>query len=214
MNEIAKAFEAETGVLIRFNFASSGTLARQIEHGAEPSLFISANKKWSDYVSEQDLTEKGWENCVARNALVVVAPKDSELALFTFADELLSKLNGKLAIGDPRHVPAGEYAMQALEKGQLVKGVETNLLPTKDVRSALMVVELGEAKLGMIYKTDALKSKKVKIVSNIPEDFHEEIGYYVSILREKNKGNALMFYNFIKSEPAKTIWTKHGFLIE
>ena len=212
MSEIAKAFEAETGEVVRFNFASSGTLARQIEHGAEPSLFISANKNWSDYLSKKNYTVE--EDCIVGNSLVVVASKESDLVPFSFEEEMLSKLEGRLAIGDPRHVPAGEYAMQAFEGSNLVKDLQDNLLPAKDVRSALMVVELGEVALGIVYKTDALKSEKVKIVSEIPSELHDTIGYHAAILKGKNQSNVLLFYNFISSESAQKNWTKHGFLIE
>lgn len=214
-SEIAAEFENKHDVEVKLNFASSGTLARQIEHGANPSLFLSANKKWVGYLNNINKTYPEYEREIAGNSLVVIAPKNSELDAFSFEPlpNFPALFKGRLSLGDPKHVPAGEYAMQAINKGGFKSEIEPRLLPTKDVRSALLVVELGETEAGIVYKTDALKSKKVKIVAEIPEEFHQPIAYYLAVLKSKNNKNTMAFYDFMSSETSQKIWVKHGFKV-
>lgn len=213
--EIADNFEAEKRVDVKLNFASSGTLARQIEHGASPSLFISANKKWVTYLNEKGKTLPKYEKLIAANSLVVVAPINSKIDSFSFDNgvDLSRMFKGRLAVGDPKHVPAGEYAMQSINKMNLANELGNRLLPAKDVRSALMVVELAEVEMGIVYKTDAIESKKVKILANIPDDWHDPISYYLSVLND-NDEKARLFYAYLSSETAKKIWLKNGFKVD
>lgn len=214
MTEIGNAFEAETGMTVQFNFASSGTLARQIEHGAHASVFISANNKWVDYVIKNQGIAKFNSKSIAQNSLVLASPYSSSVSDIPFDKKVTAHFSGRLAMGDPRHVPAGEYAAQALSAIGLGDVLEKRLIPTKDVRSALMLVELGEVEWGIVYKTDAIKSEKVKIVSEVPTDLHETIAYYAANLEGKNDNKTRLFYTFISSAQAQVIWTKHGFIFE
>lgn len=215
VSDLAKEFEAKNNVKVHINFASSGTLARQIEHGANPSLFLSANKKWVSYLNEIGKTQAEYERVIAGNSLVVISPNDSEIDTFVIEPQLSfpEKFKGRISMGDPKHVPAGDYAMQAIEKMGCKSEIETRLLPAKDVRSALLVVELGETEAGIVYKTDALKSEKVKIVAEIPANYHTPIVYYLSVLKEKNNKNTQLFYDFINSETSRKTWVKHGFKV-
>jgi molybdate transport system substrate-binding protein len=215
ISEIAENFEKEKGIKVKLNFASSGTLARQIEHGANPSLFISANKKWVKYLNEEGRTRQNYEKPIASNSLAVVAPINSQIDSFSFnsSTDFLSKFKGRLSVGDPKHVPAGEYAMQVILKMDCAEDLKYRLLPAKDVRSALMVVELGETELGIVYRTDALESKKVKLVAEIPQDMHDPILYYLTVLEETDP-NARLFYAYLNSENSKKVWLKYGFKLE
>ncbi len=215
LSEISNEFETETGIKVKLNFASSGTLARQIEHGANPSLFISANKKWLTYLNETGKLNSEFEKKIAGNSLVIIAPLHSKLDSSSFEDalDILNTFSGRLSLGDPKHVPAGEYAMQAIKKFGLDNKISGRLLPAKDVRSALMVVELGESELGIVYKTDAFKSEKVKILKEIPTSFHAPISYYLSVLNSKDE-KAKLFYAYLSSETSNNIWLKNGFKIE
>lgn len=212
--EIAEEFEAETNINVQLNFASSGTLVRQIEHGANPSLFISANKKWVSYLSEMAKTLPEYDKEVAGNSMVVIVPKTSGLDSLTFSPGLAQYFTGRLSVGDPKHVPAGDYAMQAIVNVGLQEELKDRLLPAKDVRSALLVVELGEAEMGIVYKTDALKSEKVKVVAEISSELHTSIGYFVSVFKKSNNNNTMLFYEFLNSETSKKIWVENGFKFE
>lgn len=214
ITELSEIYEFEHNINIQLNFASSGTLARQIEHGAQPSIYISANEKWIDYLADLKMLIPESKQKIAGNSLVVIVPEDSMLDSLSFKKDFAEMSTGRLAMGDPKHVPAGEYAWQAVQNGGYAKHLEKRTIPTKDVRSALMIVELGEAEMGIVYKTDALKSGKVKIVSEIPEGLHSPIGFFASILKDKSDRKTELFYNFLTSKNAKTIWVKHGFKIE
>ena len=214
VTELAEIYKTENDVDIKLNFASSGTLARQIEQGAQPAVYISANEKWVDYLINLDLAVSDSKVKVVGTSMVVVAPFDSESDTITFLDHFPGQFEGRLSIGDPKHVPAGDYAWKAIKSGGYAAALSSRILPAKDVRSALMVVELGEVEMGIVYKTDALKSKKVKIVSIVPGSLHPPIGFYASILKNKNNEQTRLFYSFLSSEKAKGVWIKHGFNIE
>lgn len=214
ISELAGQFEATNNVDIQLNFASSGTLARQIEHGAQAAVYISANEKWVDYLGGLNILVVESKQKIAGNSLAVIVPLDSQIDSLSFEDNFPGTFKGRLSIGEPKHVPAGDYAWQSIVQGDYVNDLENRILPAKDVRSALMVVELGEVEMGIVYKTDALKSEKVKIVGVISETLHSPIGFFSSILKRNNNEQTQLFYNFLTSKEAKLIWIKHGFNIE
>lgn len=213
ISEITNDFEQEFNADVKLNIASSGTLARQIEHGANPSIYISANKKWIDYLNQKNLIISETEKVIAGNSMVLVVPADSELNSTGFPPKTpLPKLfNGKLSVGDPNHVPAGSYALQILKNLGYENELEPRFLPAKDVRSALMVVELGEVEAGIIYKTDALRSKKVKIITEFPDSLYNPVNYYITIMEGQKNKNSLSLYNYILSDEVKQVWKKYGF---
>lgn len=214
MSEIGEAFELQHGIVVQLNFASSGTLARQIEHGAAPSIYFSANEKWVDYLIIEEIVSADTKAKVVGNALVLIVPKTNAKDTMIFGTEFPDQFTGRLAIGNPKHVPAGEYAWQSLQNLGLQDKLSDRILPTKDVRSALMMVEMAEVEMGIVYKTDALKSEKVKIVAEVPSDMHKPIAYFASILNENNNKQSQLFYKFLTSNRAREIWIKNGFSID
>jgi len=212
ISELIQVYESSHKVKVKTNMASSGTLARQIEQGGNADIFISANKSWADYVNRLGVVISGVNVEIARNELVLIAPLDSSL------DSVLINSNtdwnaligdGRLSMGDPIHVPAGMYAKQSLEYYETYDQLKRKILPSKDVRSALMMVEMGESPLGIVYRTDAMKSTKVKVVSVFPEDSHQPIVYLAGVC--SNNVSVKEFYSFLNSEEAKAIWYKYGF---
>jgi len=212
LGEIVDSFEVKYNAEVQTNMASSGTLARQIAQGSETDVYISASKKWANYVDSIGSILPGSKTEVAKNDLVLIAPLESSLAVEVI-DSTLDLMpmigEGRLSMGDPSHVPAGKYAKQSLDYYGWYSAVEPKMLPAKDVRSALMVVELGEAPLGIVYRTDALKSKKVKILATFPESSHKPIVYVSGVC--KDKPLAKSFYEFLNSEDMVPIWAKYGF---
>jgi len=212
LTEIVDSFEVKYNVKTQINLASSGTLARQIEQGGIPDIYLSASKKWADYVDSLGVIQRDFKTDIAKNNLVLIAPFNSQLVISTIDStlNLLSVLGlERLSMGDPSHVPAGKYAKQSLIYYGWYNQLKNRLLPAKDVRSALMVVELGETPLGIVYRTDAQKSKKVKILNTFPECSHKPI-IYVGAVCKKNK-NAIAFFNYLNSDFTKVIWSKYGF---
>ena len=209
--DIAKEYTAETGVKVKFNLGSSGKLARQMEQGAPADLYISASTKWADYAKQKDLLKNDTITSFMKNSLVLVVPLDSSIKPFTLTEKSnLPKLfKGRLSIGDPRHVPAGKYAVQALKYYKWYEALKPRFQPAMDVRAALMVVELGEASMGIVYSTDAKKSKKVKEVAVFPEKSHSPVVY---VCAEVKGGDSAGFRKFLLGEKAAVILKKYGFV--
>ncbi len=212
LDEIVDSFEVKYNVEVKTNMASSGKLARQIEQGGQPDVYISASKKWANYVDSLGYILKGFKSELAYNELVLIAPVESSLNVASIDKDLdFNALigDGKLSMGDPSHVPAGKYAKQSLAYYSWYKNAYEKMLPAKDVRSALMYVEMNEAPVGIVYKTDALKSKKVKILNTFPEESHKPIVYVGGACSESTVGKE--FFNYLKSPETKAIWEKYGF---
>lgn len=212
LSDMVAVYQKEHPTEIKLNLASSGTLARQIEQGGGADIFLSASKTWADYVDSLGLIKKSLRMDIAKNELVLISPLNSTLdniVIDNQTDFAAMLGQGRLSMGDPSHVPAGRYAKQSLDFLDAYDGLKTQLLPSKDVRSALMMVELGEAPLGIVYRTDAMKSKKVKVTGVFPEESHKPIVYVAGVCNPKQ--SAVDFYRFLSSTEAMPIWAKYGF---
>lgn len=209
VEEIREAFIRTTGIHVQTNYAASSTLAQQIIHGAEADVFISANVGWADRV-EKGATSLRRRNLLG-NRLVIIVPSDSRLALET-PEALVQEDLEHLALGDTDSVPAGKYAKEALTKLGLWDRLESKVVPGKDVRHALMYVETGAAEAGIVYATDAVVSKKVKVVAEISADLTEPVVYPVLLLKGRTKtAVAAEFYDYLGSPEATRIFKKFGF---
>ena len=214
LSELIDSFEGCTPYKVTTNMASSGTLARQIEQGGTPDIYISASKRWANYVDSLGYIVSPYKTNIACNTLVLIAPKESNLSDVSIDTTLdLDKLIGaeRLSMGDPGHVPAGRYGKQALEYYDIYEPISNTILPAKDVRSALMVVELSEVPAGIVYKTDALKSDKVKIIGSFPDFSHDPIVYVAGLCKDRDASKA--FYSYLTSEKTVSTWIKYGFKI-
>ncbi len=216
INDIGQMFADKGHGKIVPSYASSSTLAKQIENGAPANVFISADEPWMNYLEDRKLIEPGSRFDLLSNKLVLIAPSDSSINKVEIGPKFdLSKLldNGKLATGDPDHVPAGKYAKAALEKLGVWTGVENKLARAADVRGALTLVERGEAPLGIVYLTDAAITAKVKVVGVFPADTHPKIVYPTALIVGKASVAAKSFLDFLKTPEAKAIFEKYGFTV-
>ncbi|MFO8086153.1 MAG: molybdate ABC transporter substrate-binding protein [Desulfobacterales bacterium] len=216
VTEICELFMKKKLGIATFSFGSSSTLAKQIENLAPADIFISANIEWMDYLDKKQLIDSSSRIDLLGNKIVLIAPADSTIQQVDVAENVdLSGLLGdsRLAMGDPNHVPAGIYAKQALEKLQIWKSVENAIAPSKDVREVLVLVERGEAPLGVVYSTDASITNKVKIVGEFPIDSHPSIVYPVAIVSGRKIPEVESLFQFFKGPEAKAIFEKHGFLV-
>lgn len=214
MQDIAKEYKKEKNVDVVSSFASSSTLARQIEAGAPADLFISADQKWMDYAVEKKAIDTATRKTLLGNSLVVVAPKASEQGEFTIDAKTnwISLLKGgRMAVGDPDHVPAGIYAKEALTKLGAWDTLSPKLAPAEDVRGALALVERNEAPLGIVYGSDAVASKGVKVVGTFPEDSHKKVEYPIAITDGHNNATVNAFYDYLKGPQAAAIFKQYGF---
>ena len=209
MTALGELYQKDSSMAVQFNFASSGTLARQIEHGAQADVYVSANPDWVNYLDKKAFLDHSHIQDLAGNKLVVVSSKPDSVLLKVGDAGLLVKAS-HIAIGDPGYVPAGKYAREALENLHIFDLLKDKLVMTKDVRSALMLVELGEAEYGIVYGTDALSSKKVHVVGIFPEKTHQPVIYRGALCKNANR-RANSFFDFLSSGAAQQIWEKYGF---
>jgi molybdate transport system substrate-binding protein len=214
MQDIAAVYKKETNVDVVSSFASSSTLARQIEAGAPADLFISADQKWMDYAVDKKAVDAASRVTLLGNSLVVVAPKASaqgEVAINKETPWSSLLKGGRLAVGDPEHVPAGIYAKEALQKLGAWETLAPELAPAEDVRGALALVARNEAPLGIVYGSDAVAEKGVKVVGTFPEDSHKKVEYPVAIIDGHKNATVSAFYDYLKGPQASAIFNRYGF---
>lgn len=214
MQDIATQYKKEKNVEVVSSFASSSTLARQIEAGAPADLFISADQKWMDYAVEKKTIETDSRETLLGNSLVVVASKASAQGPIAInaQTQWTTLLNGgRLAVGDPEHVPAGIYAKEALQKLGAWDTLSPKLAPAEDVRGALALVERNEAPLGIVYGSDAVASKGVKVVGTFPEESHKKVEYPLAIVEGHKNARVSAFYDYLKGPQASEIFKRYGF---
>lgn len=210
LKDITKSFKKEhSNVTINYNFGASGALQQQISQGAPVDLFFSAAEdKFNKLVQAGQIEKEKGANLVG-NELVLVVPKDSNKEIKSFED--LPKVD-KISIGTPESVPAGQYARETLENLNIWKAVQGKVVYAKDVRQVLTYVETGNVDAGIVYKTDALVSPKVKIVATAKESTHVPIIYPVGVIKNSaNPKEAQLFYDYLHNKESMKIFEKYGF---
>lgn len=212
LDELGKEFTRTTGIPVRFSFASSSILARQIEAGARADVFFPADQEWMDYLERRSRIQKSSRRNVAGNRLVLIAPRASEVQLAIGPGfPLVAALgSGRLATGDPDSVPAGRYARAALTSLGVWSDVVDRLVRAEDVRHALMFVARGEAPLGIVYATDARVDDRVQIVGTFPGDSHLPITYPVA-LTPRAGPDAERFVQFVVGDAGRAAFERAGF---
>jgi molybdate transport system substrate-binding protein len=214
LKEIAIPYEKQSGDNILFNFAASSVLARQIEEGAPADLIFSADEAKLDALAKEGLLMPETRKSVLSNTLVIVVPNDSTVN-FNSAKDLAGADIKKIAVGEPSSVPAGIYAKEYLEKLGVWQSVEDKIVPVESVRAALAAVESGNVDAGIVYKTDALISKKVKMAYEVPASEGPAISYSLAVLKDaKSPDAAKKFAAYIESAPAEEVFQKYGFLLK
>jgi molybdate transport system substrate-binding protein len=213
MDEQAKQFEAGTGDKVLISYAGSNSLAKQIEAGAPADVFVSADLDWMDYADQHHLLRADTRFNLLRNTLVLIAPASSNTALkiapnFALAAALGS---GKLSMANPDSVPAGKYGKSALEKLGVWASVQDKVARGENVRSALVFVSRGEAPFGIVYATDAMADKGVKIVDIFPPDSYPPIIYPAALVAAGKSPAAQSFLDYLRTPAAAQVWEKYGF---
>jgi len=203
--------QKNTNLIITPNFASSGTLQKQIEQGAPADVFISAAASQMDALEKQVLIVTDSRNNLLNNKVVLVVPDDSTLGITSFQD-LTEDSVKKIGIGDPKSVPAGTYGQQAFDQLGITARIQSKLALGSDVRQVLSYVESGDVDAGIVYLTDAKTSSRVKVVANAPADINTKVVYPVAVIKSsKNQDAAKKYIDFLFSDQAKTVFEKYGF---
>lgn len=200
---------------IKISFAASSVLAKQIEHGAEAAVFVSANSAWMDYLEHRDMLASDTRHRLAGNNLVIIAPASSPPPENLVPVKALATLSagGRVAMGDPDHVPVGIYAKAALAHIGVWEDLRERAARTANVRAALALVETGAVSLGIVYATDALASRRVRVVAGFPPESHPPIVYETALLRERDNPAARRLYACMRGADAARILERHGFLL-
>lgn len=215
MDEVADAYQAETGNRMLPSFAGSSNLARQIQQGAPAQIFVSANPGWMDTLEGDGLLAEGTRTDLLRNSIVLVAGPGAEngLSLTISPDlDLAATLgDGRLAMALVDAVPAGIYGKAALTSLGLWDGVADKVAQADNVRAALRLVGTGEAPLGIVYATDAAADTAVRVLDSFPADSHPAIVYPAAILKDGDGEETRAAFAFLTSDAAREIFTRHGF---
>jgi molybdate transport system substrate-binding protein len=212
LQELGDGFTRETNIPVRFSFAASSALARQIESGAPADVFFSADLEWMDYLQTRNLIRRDTRHDVLGNRLVLIAPANSALKLKIAPHFALTAALGKgrLATGDPDSVPAGRYAREALTTLGIWNEVADRIVRADSVRSALAFVDRGEVPLGIVYETDALIDKKVRVVDVFPVGSHLPIVYPIAETAS-GKPDASKFIAYVRGPAGDVAFKAYGF---
>jgi molybdate transport system substrate-binding protein len=212
LDEIGKDYETAGGEKIVVSYAASSALAKQIENGAPADVFISADTDWMDYLQQRNLVKSESRRNLLRNRLVLIAPAQSNVTVSIRHGFAVATLlgDGRLAMANPDAVPAGKYGKTSLEALGVWEEVQGRVAPAENVRAALTLVARGEAPLGIVYRTDALAERKVKIIGEFPENTHAPI-IYPAALTAASKPAAAAFLKALSEHGPRAVFAKYGF---
>jgi len=219
LDELNKSFAAKHPSQVVASYAASSALAKQIEAGAAADIFISADRDWMKYVADKQLIVADSNKDLLGNQLVLVSKADDTTALKLAPGADLAGALGSshLAMGEVKSVPAGKYGKAALEKLGLWDSVQSKVAGADNVRAALKLVALGEAKFGIVYASDAKVEKQVRVVDTFPEDSHPAIVYPAAITKAaaaRQDGGADLakaYLDYLRSDEASAVFSKYGF---
>ena len=216
MKQLGAAWAAKGHPPPRFSFGASSALARQIEQGAPADLFVSADEPWADYLQQRGLLVDDTRSSPLGNRLVLIAPADQpgDIVIGPGVD-LLTRLgpDGRIATGDPANVPAGKYAQAALTTLGVWDKVAPRLARAQNVRAALLLVEHGEAPLGIVYATDAAASRGVRVVGVFPAETHPPITYPFALTRRGDTPAARALLAFLTGKEVAPAYRRLGFSV-
>ena len=212
LEAIRPQYESSGGDRVKFTFASSGQLVSQVQNGAPIDLFLSAARKQVDDLRKAGSVDEHTAVVVAGNELVLIVPADAKDPPTSF-EQLADAKVRRLAIGEPRTVPAGEYAQQVLEHLNLKDKLKGRVIYGLNVRQVLQYVQSGEVDAGIVYASDADEAKqRVKLVTTARPEWHEPIEYWAVIVAGSSHATgAKQFLTYLQSEAAQAIFKSHGF---
>lgn len=218
LQQIAALYEAQKNIKLRFAFASSAALARQIEYGAPADLFITAHPLWLERLAARQQIDSNSARAIAGNRLVLARPAGSANSTANVRALLLAPDAGRIATGDPASVPLGMYARDSLRSLGLWEAVGPRLAPAANARAALLQVERGMVSLGILFASDVAGSSRVTIVAEIPAGSAGSAGssgqiQYLAVLvgRAPDSETAAQFLLYLTSPEAQEVFLQRGF---
>lgn len=211
--EVGRAFmAAKPGVTLRYNFGASGELQKQIEAGAPVDVFLSAATRQMDELERRSLIVADSRRAFARNVLTVVKPADSKVDI-TQAADLLDPRVTRIVVGNPKTVPAGQYAEESLRALGLWERLLPKIVFAENVRQALDYVARGEVDAGFVYTTDAAaRAQGVKEAFRPPDDGYRPVIYPGAVVAGSRHGRlARAFLDLLGGAPGRAVLARFGF---
>ncbi len=206
MEEIALAFEVDTGDQLVLSLAGTSKLARQIDHGAPADIFISADRQWMNWLAERGHIAVSDQKNIAGNRLVLAARYETE----NWSDPVAMLTKGLAAMADPDSIPAGRYAKEALVKMGIWQDVFKIMVRTENVRIALSLVVRGEVETAIVYHSDVQSEVDVRAVYTFDKRYHTPIQYPAGIIKGA-RGGARTVLDYLTSPAARNIFKRNGF---
>jgi molybdate transport system substrate-binding protein len=215
LNAVAAEWQREAGQRVTLSYAASSALARQLEQGAPADLFASADLDWMDWAEQRDLVRRDSRRNLLGNALVLIAAREDAVDLTIAPGFPLAAAIGtsRLATGNPDAVPVGRYARQALTALGVWAEVAPRIAGADNVRAALALVARGEARFGIVYRTDAMTEPRVRVVGTFPAGSHPPVVYPVAVTASSRHPQAAAFLAFLSSPAAIRLFEAEGFTI-
>lgn len=215
LEDIGNLYQSNHQQPLLISYGASSTLARQISYGAPADVFISANPRWMQSLIDDNVIAATQSQELLHNSLLLVAPADSKIPTLEgppSVEQLQAWLaNGRLAVGDPQHVPVGMYAERSLRAAGLWQAAQSHLAPTEDARASLALLQRAEVALGIVYNSDLLSAPELKVISQLPLPEGEQISYPLAIVAEDSDGSRAQFVDFLRSEQAQSLFRQFGF---
>lgn len=215
LEALGREFARTHGSTIRYAFAATSSLVRQLEQGLQADLFISADQEWMDHAVRRGLVERDSVVDLCGNQLVLVAPRGvGEAFALHRGGDLGQRLGkGRLAVADVNAVPAGRYAKEALVSLAMWEQVSGRLALTENVRAALLLAARGEVPLAIVYETDARSDARVQVIARFPPQAHRPISYPAALVRGHAGSDAVALHRFLRSPAAAGVFRDYGFAV-
>jgi molybdate transport system substrate-binding protein len=215
LNELCASYSAKNpGIRISKSYVASGALAKQVDSGLKVDIVFVANLEWMDYMREKKHVDLSTVGAFAYNTLVFAGLGQSGANGGIRGMQDLPRLD-RIAMGSPKIVPAGDYALHAIRKAGIEKALEKKLVMARDVRDCLMYAERGEVDGAFVYKTDIMMARKAKVLFRVPQDLYPRVMYMMALTTTGAKQrDVVKLYNFMKSAAAKNVLKKYGFEIQ
>lgn len=212
LDEIKPVYrQVKPNVTVNYNYGASGALQQQIENGAPADIFISAAAKQMDALQQKNLIFPDTRRNLVTNSVVLIVPKNS-IGVTSFRSLTSSNVK-RIAIGEPRSVPAGQYAEEIFRNLGILDQIRSKFVLGNNVRNVLAAVESGNADAGVVYATDAKTSNRVKVVETAAANLHSPVVYPMAVVSSSKNGTAAREYGqfLVSDRRARTIFQKYGF---
>lgn len=209
LETLGRMYSQQGGGDVRFNFAASNTLARQIANGAPVDVFISADEAQMDIADKSGAIAAGTRVKLLGNGLVAVRRLDKPHG---GGLEMLARQEyRRIAIGDPEAVPAGVYAKAWIMRAGLWEALQRKLVPVANVRAALAAVDNGGADAAFAYTSDLASYMGQRLVSLTSTNW-PSIVYPAAIVKSsRNQAEASRFLKFLCGSEAAAVFEQHRF---